>query len=220
MATGAAPWNRDGFGLQNLEAPFSADGDIVRALKHVQNQERSHAKGAYGGGAISSWKYRSAGSASGRHRVSPPGQNDTIVEIPGPPGTFRPGAFVMVGQDRNGAVVLSAAPAGLAGTSGFAVDAPPSGQVTDLRIHTIEADDLLPESVDNPLTLLGHGLDGSETFEAVVYDEATMDWVADPLVTLHDPTPIDGSSATVLADLAPGFPVDASRPISIRYRRP
>lgn len=210
------PWRHDGFSLQDLEAPFSRTDDIVRALGHVDKQERDHASGSYGGGALSTWKVVGPGGASGRHLVSPP-NSDTVVELPGPADAFRPGSFVMVGQDRNGAVVLSRAPAGLAGASGFSVDAPPLGVVEDFKVTSIESDPLEAETTDNPVTLRGYGLRGDETFFAAIYNPDTMTWDADPNVTLHSPSNVDATETTILADLGPGVP--PTYPLKIRYQR-
>lgn len=216
MAIGSTPWQREGFGLQDLEAPFAREGSVVRALAHTDVLQRQHAIGSYGGGAISVYRYKGPNGV-GRHRVSPPGQNDREIVIPGPSRAFAPGSHVMVGQDRNGAVVLSDPPSGLAGTSGFVVDAPPAGVVEDFKVTSVESDELVDGSVDNPVTLRGYGFKGTETFEAVVYNPTTLDWDPDPLVTLHSPSNVDETETTVLADLASGVP--PTYPIKVRYRR-
>lgn len=200
------PWRRDDFGLQDLEAPFSRADDPIRALSHVDRQERDNARGSYGGGAISSWRVVGPGSASGRHLVSPPGQSDQVVELPGPPGAFRPGSYVMVGADRNGAAVLGVPPAALVGASGFALDSPPLGVVEDYKIVSVESDDIVAGASNAPLTVRGYGLRGDETFRAVVYDPLTRTWSTDPLVTVHSPSNVDDTETTVLADFAAGVP--------------
>ena len=212
------PWRREGFGLQDLEAPFSRTDDVVRSLGVADRQERDHATGAYGGGAISTWRVVGPGSAPGRHLVTPPGQSDRTIELPGPSGAFRPGSYVMVGQDRNGGVVLSAAPAGLAGASGFALDAPPLGVVRDFKIQSIASDPFVAGSSDNVLTLSGYGLDGTETAYAAVYNPSTRAWDVDPNIRIHSPVNIDGETMTVLADLGPGVPPTYA--ITLRYSRP
>lgn len=205
MAIGSTPWQREGFGLQDLEAPFTREGSVVRALALATVLQKQHALGSYGGGAIAVYRYKGP-SGVGRHRVSPPGQNDREIVIPGPSRAFAPGSHVMVGQDRNGGVVLSDPPSGLAGTSGFVVDAPPPGLVEAFKLTSGEVGELVAESTNNPITLRGYGLKATDTFVAEIYDPVTMTYVPDPYVTLHTPSFVDETECSVLADLAAGAP--------------
>ena len=210
------PHRHDGFDLQDLEAPFDRTDDLVRSLSQAQRQERDHANGSYGGGAISSWRVVGPGGAPGRHLVTPP-NSDRVIELPGPSGAFRPGSFVQVAQDRNGAAVLGVPAASLAGASGFSTDAPPLGVVEDYKVTAIESDPLIAKATNQPLTLRGYGLRGDETFRAVVYDPIAMTWVDDPLVTLHSPLNVDATQTDILAELAPGVPPTYG--VRIHYQR-
>lgn len=216
MGDGSTPWHRDGLSFQDLEAPFSREGDLVRPLSLASVRERQHGLGALGDGSISSWRYVGP-DGRGRHLVSPPDDSTRVVSLPGPPGAFAPGSFVMVGRDRNGGAVLGSPPGGLVGASGFAIDSPPAGVVDDYKVTSIEADTLTAGGTNQPVTIRGYGFDGTETFEAVRYNEDTMTWDPDPHVTLHDPVNVDSGETTIQADLGAGVP--PTYPIRVLYRR-
>lgn len=216
MSDGATPWQREGLSFQDLEAPFSREGDMVRPLSLASVRERQHGLGTLGDGSISSWRYVGP-DGRGRHRVSPPDDPANVVVLPGPPGSFAPGSYVMVGKDRNGAAVLGVPPDGLVGASGFVIDSPPAGQVEDYRVTSVESDPLTAGTTNQPVTLRGYGLNGRETFQAVVYNEDTLTWDPDPHVTLHDPTNVSDTETTIQADLGPGVP--PTYPIRVLYRR-
>jgi hypothetical protein len=105
--------------------------------------------------------------------------------------TFSPDDLVTLGSrsGRRNPVILGLPPAGsLAGGAVALSVFLPDADVVPVIISAIP-DEIEAGAASERVVLVGRGFfdDPLDYFEAVLWDEATADWIADPLVTVHDP---------------------------------
>ena len=124
--------------------------------------------------------------------------------------TFKPGSVVIVGSNsgKAGKVILGLPPPGRRGASQWGVFSPADGEVDAVGIISADPATVTAGESDVVVTLTGYGFRETpvDTFTAVVYDEDTRTWTADPLVTIHDATFATTTEVTIQVDVSASAP--------------
>ena len=145
--------------------------------------------------------------------------NEEPKIVSGPARTFAPGATVPTGSHagRPGEFILTDPPPGRRGAATFGTLFPSPGQFDAFAITSASPPTVAAGSTDASVTLTGIGFRDGDTVRAVVWDETTGTYTADPLVTADTFTFISSTSATVLIDVSASAPV--GYPINLELRR-
>lgn len=146
--------------------------------------------------------------------------NEEEIIVSGPKRTFAPGSIVPTGSHTGfpGEFILSEPPPGRRGHSLFSLDFPAGTSMDTYGISSADPG-VLAAGDDQPVTLLGWGFRESpvDLFDAVIYDEATKSWIADPYVTIHDVVWVSETEVEVEVDVDPDAGDEYQ--VTVRVRR-
>lgn len=147
--------------------------------------------------------------------------NEEEMVVSGPKKTFAPGSIVPTGSHTGnpGEFILTDPPPGRRGGSVFSANFPTPTAFDAYGITSANPSTLLPGTTGQVVTLTGYGFRESpgDNFDAVVYNETTKEWEADPYVTVTGSTWTSATEVDITLDVTASAPDEY--PVNIRMRR-